>query len=115
MAVRTSFDGLDTLVQSVEDAADNLADLDQVNATAGQLVVQAVDAPRLTGALASTVDAIPDRHGFTLTAGGRVAPYAAIVHARNPFLTRALTNREDAVVDTYADHVTDTVQTIRGA
>jgi hypothetical protein len=113
--VEATVDGLDRFVETLADAAEQLADLDTVNREAGALVVAAVEAPRLTGALASTVAAVADRDGFTLTAGGPAVPYAAIVHARNPFLTRALDDEEQRVTDLYTDHVTDTVNTIQGA
>lgn len=110
-----SVDGLTSLVSSLDEAASRLDDLDQVSAEAADQVVRAVEAPRVTGRLASTVAAEVDADGFTLTAGGPAAPYAAIVHARNPFLTRALDDRETAVVSAYEDHIDNTVNTIRGA
>ena len=115
MSLTASVDGLESFTRSVDDAAAALADLDQVNADAADTLVAAVEAPRVTGALAGTVAAVVDRDGFRVTAGGKAAPYVAIVHARNPFLTRAMTSREADVVDAYRDHVTDTVHTIQGA
>lgn len=115
MTLSADVDGLDRLTRSVDAAADDLVDLDQVNADAAAQVVRAVEAPRVTGTLADTVTATVDRDGWTVTAGGKRAPYVAIVHARNPFLTRAMQAREEAVIDAYRDHVTDTVNTIQGA
>lgn len=115
MTLTADVDGLDRFTRSVDAAADELADLDQVNAQAAAQVVQAVEAPRLTGTLADTVEAVVDRDGFRVTAGGSRAPYVAIVHARNPFLTRAMNARQADVVDTYREHITDTVNTIQGA
>ncbi len=115
MGVATDVDGLTTLVRTVDDAATQLADLDAVNRQAADDVVRAVEAPRRTGRLADTVTAVVDETGFSLTAGSPAVQYAAIVHARNPFLTRALARREDDVIAAYEDHVTDTVNTIKGA
>lgn len=115
MTLAADVDGLDRFVQTVDVAAQELDDLDQVNADAARLVVQAVEAPRLTGTLADTVEAVVERTGWRVVAGGARAPYVAIVHARNPFLARAMNARENDVVDAYRDHVTHTVNTIKGA
>lgn len=107
-------DGLQRLTQTLADAA---ADLDdpQVNADAAHQVLTAVDPPYRTGRLASTVRAEHTSDGFTLRAGGPEAPYGAIVHARDPFLTDALAAREQAVIDTYIDHLDHLVDQIQGA
>lgn len=85
--------------------ADEIADLRGTNQIAADTVLGAVRPPRLTGALAGTVAAVVDATGFGLTVGGSAAPYGPIVHARDPFLTRALTDREAAVVALYVDHL----------
>lgn len=113
--VEVDLDGLDTFAQTVTDAAQALGDLDAVNITAGDTVFQAVEAPRVTGRLASTVRAVAGPDGFSVVAGGPDAPYAPYVHARNPFLTRALDDREREVIGLYEAHVIDTVNTIQGA
>lgn len=107
-------DGLQRLAQTLGDAADALDD-PQVNADAAGQVLVAVDPPYLIGRLASTVRADHDGDGFTLRAGGPEAPYGAIVHARDPFLTDALAAREQAVIDTYLDHLDHVVDQIQGA
>lgn len=114
-SLSASVDGLTELVRTTGDASERLADLDDVNADNADLVVAAVEAPRLTGTLASTVTAVLEPTGFAVTAGGERAPYAAIVHARNPFLTRALNERESDLIEAYERHVTDTLDTIQGA
>lgn len=95
----------------VEGLGAALGDLSAANDDASRMVLGSVDAPVRTGTLADTVEAIVTPLGWTLTAGGTRAPYAAIVHARDPFLSRALLAREDDVVDVYADHITDTIDT----
>lgn len=100
----------------VRDSARDLGDLGAALGTlevpsrdAAALALGAVVAPRDTGTLDDSVEAVVTPLGFTLTAGGTRAPYAAIVHARDPFLTRALDARAEDVVGTYADHVDDTI------
>jgi hypothetical protein len=102
---------VDRFAADVEGLGAALGDLAAANRDASVIVLGSVDAPRKTGTLDDTVEAIVTPLGWTLTAGGTRAPYAAIVHARDPFLSRALLAREDDVVDVYADHVTDTIDT----
>lgn len=92
----------DQLVADLARIAGSLDDVivDAHRAAAG-VVLADVRPPILTGALASTVDYIVDPGGFDIRAGGSVAPYGPIVHAANPFITRALNDREAAVLDAY--------------
>lgn len=115
MGVTATVDGLAPFAASTADVAVRLADLDQVNADAAAEIVQAVEAPRITGTLAATVHAVVTPDGFEVAAGGDRAPYAAKVHARNPFLTRALDTHVDDVADAHEQHVIDSVATIQGA
>lgn len=96
---------LDRFAAEVEGAGRALGDLSGPSRVAATIALGDVRPPVKTGTLADTVEAIPEALGFTLRAGGPRAPYGPIVHARNPFLTRALTAREEDVVDAYADHV----------
>lgn len=110
-----TIDGLPEVLAAsgrVEDAGVALGDLSAPSSDASALALGEVRAPVRTGALANTVAAEPTALGFTLTAGGPSAPYAGIVHARNPFLTRAVEAREGGIVDTYADFVDTTLDTI---
>lgn len=107
--------GVDAFASSVAAAGAQLVNLQPVNDAAGVLVLDAADIPYKTGRLAGTVHAIADDQGVDLVAGGPAAPYAAVVHARDPFLVRALTDREDAVLDLHADHVAGVLDTIQGA
>lgn len=108
-------DGLDRFSASVESVVDSLREGDPgVGDEAGSAVLVAVDPPIRTGRLASTVRLEATAHGFTLHAGGPSAPYGAIVHARDPFLTDALEERADAAADAYHAWLTDQVATIQG-
>lgn len=104
MGVSADVDELLALARSAADAADDLGDLAGVNAEAAEGVLGVVVVPRRTGRLASTLAAESDALGFTLTAGGPTAPYGPYVHARDPFLTRALAERETALADAYEQH-----------
>lgn len=97
---------------SLVEAGEALSDLSEPSRDAAALALGEVRAPVKTGALARTVEAEATALGFTLTAGGPTAPYAAPVHARDPFLTRPLTAREGDVVDIYADFVDNTLDNI---
>jgi hypothetical protein len=109
-------EGFDTFASSAHAAS---RDLERLVAAAGDragtVVLDAVRPPIDTGTLAATVHVITTDQGFGIAAGGPSAPYVAIVHAKHPFITDALTARESAVVDTYADAVTDAVDSIKGA
>lgn len=107
-------EGTGRLIRSLEDAAADLAQLDEAAREAGELAAGkgAADAPRQTGYLSSTVDYELVDTGFALVAA---APYAAAVHARDPWLARTVTELEDRIVTTYADEVADVVAHIKGA
>lgn len=103
--------GLPALLDSIEQARAELADLTTLNQRAGDAVLGVVRFPRRTGYLASTaaVDASPA--GWQLVVG---ADYAVPVHARDPFLTTALDRKAGDVVDTYAGGVADAVDHVKG-
>lgn len=98
--------------EEVEGLGPALGDFQAASRQAGTMVLGDVRPPIRTGTLAATVEAVPEGLGFALRAGGPRAPYGPIVHARDPFLTRALTGREDDVLDIYLGHVEDTLNTI---
>lgn len=95
----------DALAVDLEHVAAVIADLAGVNAQVANELVSAVHPPIRTGALASTVATVINDDSVDLIAGGSMAPYGPIVHARNPFLTRALNEREEAVVGLYVNHL----------
>lgn len=115
MSVSADVREVDAFRRELAASADALLDLDEVNTNAAASVLGVVDPPRRTGRLASTVAAKADALGFTLTAGGPEAPYGPIVHARDPFLTRALAQRETALADAYEQHALESINTITGA
>lgn len=112
MDVTVTAPGVDALAARIEEAGAALGDLTPANSDAAAIALGEVRAPIRTGALSRTVEAVPDALGFVLRAGGPDAPYAGPVHARDPFLTRPIKEREGDIVDAYADHVDSTLDTI---
>ena len=104
--------GLLPFAEAAEGVVEALGDFRAPSRQAATMVLGDVRPPIRTGTLASTVEAVPEALGFTLRAGGPKAPYGPIVHARDPFLTRPLTAREDDVLDIYAEHVVDILNTL---
>lgn len=100
--------GLDSLVDGLGAAAHELADLPDAHREAGQLLTARAQtaAPRRTGVLAAS-------HGPTVTADQvtvtAAAPYAAYVHARNPWLTETLNATTDDLLTIYATAVSEVV------
>lgn len=106
------FSDVDAFAAKVDDIGAALGDLTEPSRSAAALALGEVRAPVRTGALAKTDTAEATALGFTLSAGGPTAPYAGPVHARDPFLTDALTARETDIVDEYGDYVERTIDTI---
>jgi len=108
-----TLDGGQRLAETLSTAAAQLSDLTPVHRREGEETLRAADIPRRTGRLAdsSHVDAGPG--GFALVAG---TAYAGYVHARNPFFTKALDARKEAVLAAERETVVDVLSTtIEGA
>jgi hypothetical protein len=107
-------EGVARLRATLDTAARELADLHGADVHAGQLLAQAgaARAPRDRGVLAES-------HGFTITDSGfevvAAAPYAAYVHAVNPWLVREFDAQTETIIDIYADSVADAVAHVKGA
>lgn len=105
--------GADQLASTLREAADALQDLSAAEHEAGQLLAQAgsAAAPRETGNLA-------EKHGYDVVAAQVVVtaatPYAAIVHARKPWLSDTLAARADEIADMYLAGVEDALAQVRG-
>ena len=106
MTVAASVTGVQSLEGAFDAAARELTGL--ASREAGELVARpaAEAAPYRTGKLAAS-------HGVVVTAGRvavvAAAPYAAFVHARNPWLARTLEAQTDAVVARYVEEVSAVV------
>lgn len=108
-------DGLPQLLDSIDDAVDDLEHMEDVHRQAADEVLGYVRPPIRTGRLASTVRAEVDALGFRVTAGGPEAPYGPIVNARTKFLDSAAEQAEAEVLDIYTDHVEQLLGDIQGA
>ncbi len=105
--------GADQLVRTLHAAAADLGDLSDVEQEAGELLAEqgSKASPRRTGTLA-------EAHGYkVVTAGVTVIAatrYAAIVHARNPWLARTVLAAEDQVADLYLAGVDERLAQVKG-
>lgn len=112
MADGSGIQGVDRLVDTLDAAAHELAGL--TDPEAGQLLSNRAEttAPRKSGFLADQHELIVDAGEMTIV---NTAGYAAIVHAREPWLTTALDAMTEEITNSYADDVADIVDQITGA
>lgn len=105
--------GADNLVRTLHAAARQIEDLSEAEHKAGQLLAEAGSkaAPRLTGRLRES-------HGYTVTDAGltvtAATPYAVVVHARTPWLTRTVDTEAEQVADIYLAGVDDALADVKG-
>lgn len=105
--------GADQLARTLHEAGRQLGDLTEVEHQAGQLLAGkgSKASPRQTGRLAAA-------HGYTVVDDvltvTAATPYAALVHARNPWLTRTVDQSEDQVADLYLVGVDDALSHVKG-
>lgn len=86
----------DELPAALQAAGTRLTQLpDTIGTAAAHLVLEAADPPRKTGALAATGRVVAHAAVF----GDGAVDYAAPVHARDPFLERAVDATMAAVLD----------------
>jgi hypothetical protein len=101
---------LDRFTADVDTAGGRLEDLATLNQRQGTDALNRAPIPVDTGRLKESAYVVADRTGYALTAS---APYAAIVHARDPFFTRALD--ADAYLDDLETHTAEILGTITGS
>jgi phage gpG-like protein len=114
--------GAATLEATLRHAMDELGDLDQAQAEAGRIIAgrAAADAPRLTGALAASVQAASEPGQAVISSD---LPYAAVQNYGYPphhiratlFLTNAGTDTETQWLPRYDEQVQQIVDGVRGA
>jgi hypothetical protein len=105
-----SISGVSQLASGLRAAADQLATTAPVHHAAAELVLARAQPPRRTGKLSGSAEI------QATDAAGRLvytARYAAAVHARNPWLTRALQAAATDVVDLYVGHARQATRRIR--
>lgn len=103
---RVSVKGLSKSVRALEQAGADTQDMRTLMHELGMLVVKAADPPVVSGALAGTIRAGRGKTKAVVRAGGRSAPYAAVVHygwpARNrpanDFLRQALNSERGDIL-----------------
>lgn len=103
--------GVDRFAASVDAAGRDLVDLTDVNRAEGRAALAAARIPVLTGELRDSAYVEADASGFALSA---TAAHAGIVHARDPFFTRAVGDRTDEILDALGTHAEGVLDTITG-
>lgn len=118
MGFQVGTDEVEAAARQLLDAADALADLEPVNARAGD-VVAAGPAPRRSGLLGSTVRADATANGVVV---GSTLRYATFVHwgaprrhvRAQPWLLAQLAARQADLIEFYRDHAADAVAKVKG-
>jgi hypothetical protein len=114
--------GGDELAASLHRASDQLDDMARAGEQSGNLILNRarVAAPRLTGALASSLTLTTERLETAVTSG---LPYAARTHygyprydqRAQPFLTDARDQTQNVWIEYYADEAERVLHTVKGA
>jgi hypothetical protein len=93
------------VADDVDDLRGVLADMTPANQAAAAIALPlAVEqAPRLTGRLAASLRSVVAADAYTITSD---VPYAAVVHARNPWIAEVLTAREADQLRAIDDYLT---------
>lgn len=118
-------EGLDVLVRTLKRAGDDLSDLKDAHAKAGQTVAAAAaaSAPRRSGALASSVRAARQAKRARVLVGNARVRYSGPVHwgwpargiAANPFVSEAAQATESRWTKDYVDDVQHALDKVKGA
>lgn len=112
--------GLPRLVATMRSAARRVEALEPANRRVAAALVARARPPRRTGALAASLTASASSSEATMTSS---LPYAGVIAHGWPrhgieatnFDTEALAAVEPAALDTYGQHLTDTLATVKGA
>lgn len=112
MSIRV--EGLDNLVRSLDAAKDAIADTLPLHQRIGQIYLAAAHrtVPRRTGRLDASQAVEATAAKVTVNATVR---YAVPVHKLRPWLRKAADAAQPDVVNAATEHITDTIQDIRGA
>lgn len=122
MADAIRVEGADELSRTLHNAADDFGDMERAGDRAANLVANAgrVEAPRLTGALASSIH--PDVDGNTAAvvsalpyAGRTHYGWAAVGQRAQPFLTDPLARYESTIVEYFGDEAERILSHVEGA
>lgn len=104
--------GFDVLADSLRDVVPQIVN-PEAHAEAGALLLDRAHpvTPRRTGALDNSQHVTVTETGATLTAS---TPYAGFVHAREPWLSDTAAAASDDVLQVYARHADEALNTIKG-
>lgn len=117
--------GADEVARTLNDLADRLGDLGDVDAAAGAVIARSAQgyAPRRTGALRASITVQVAEAGATITAGVQLRDARALVQEYGSrrgvtgkfYMRRAADSQESAVVDQYETAVKSAADKVRGA
>lgn len=115
--------GLPELQSTLHRAAVGIANMDRAGRAAAQLVTASgrSQAPRRTGRLAASIHASESKQGSTSIGSNLV--YAPVIHwgwpghniSANPFLSRALDQNADRILDLYTRDAATALGKVKGA
>lgn len=117
MAEFSSDSNAQAVATALHQAADNLADLEDVNAEAGRVVLAAAHPPRRSGELASKLRAWATGRDVVMASTARHFTFvhwgAPRIHVRaQPFVLTALRATADEVADLYGTHIQTTLRKV---
>lgn len=115
-------EGAARLRRTLKQAGDDLSNLRAAHAQAAKIAAGAVNAPRVSGALASTVRSSGTKTAGILRAGKASVPYAGAIHwgwprrgiEPNPFLSDAAQRSESTWMPIYESAVDKALDQIKG-
>lgn len=124
--------GAAQLRRSLRRLGDDLSDLAEAHARAGQIVAQAAArrVPRRTGRLAGSIRASRAKTRAVVRAGGAAVPYAGVIHwgsgprlgrpgphdiTPSLFITRAAADTQPAWLGVYLSEIDRAVARVKGA
>lgn len=118
-------DGAKEMRRTLKKAGDDLTDLKSVHSAIAQVVVPVAvrEAPKRSGALASSVRGAGTKTSATVRAGSRAVPYANVIQwgwgrhgiAAQPFMTRAAKQTEPVWVALYTKETQRILDKVKGA
>lgn len=115
-------EGLGTVMRKLRRVEADANDQKDLMHKLGMIVVNAADAPQLTGGLASTIRAGRGKSKAVVRAGNARRPYAGVIHygwpAHNikaqPFLTDALKSQHDRIYAALEDGINQLIKDATG-
>jgi hypothetical protein len=117
---RPTVQGADELRRALRRMSDRLDDMEGTHASAGEKIATVARAivPRVSGALADSIEVATTPEGSAVVAGSDLVPYAGVVNygwpERNidaqPYLDEAQATAQEDSIDVYRERVEDLVR-----